>query len=228
MQHRFSGLLACCLAAAFLSACPEASKRRGGTTGGDEADAEIVDPMPVKPVARDGGGGAALVDAGSQSVPPDAAATNRDTGTSLTPDALGTRLDTMTAERDSAPPDTAPAVSAEFTMLADMLTSCVGCHSGEEANHINLRSDDAGGFLPGLYQRLVNAKPPATSALMCRTQTLVVPKMPTSSLLYNKIMGTNLGGCGNRMPASCVNGGNCWTAAKTKILFDWITAGAKL
>ncbi len=109
------------------------------------------------------------------------------------------------------------ATFADVTAL--FAANCVACHDGSA--HTDLRSS-------GLYARIVNQN--ATKS--CTTQKLIVPNSPSTSLISNKIKGTNLGGCGARMPYQCSttssNPRACLTTAQIATVDNWINAGAPM
>ena len=109
------------------------------------------------------------------------------------------------------------ATFADVTAL--FAANCVSCHDGTA--HTDLRAS-------GLYSRIVNQN--ATKS--CTTQKLIVPNSPSTSLISNKIKGTNLGGCGVRMPNGCSttssNPRACLTTTQIATVDNWINAGAPM
>jgi hypothetical protein len=109
-------------------------------------------------------------------------------------------------------------------------TNCVPCHNGMK--HTDLRA-------AGLYARIVNASTLSTltTNAMCTSQKLIVPNSPAMSLISNKVHGTNLGGCGARMPYMCSTTATmpapasppaCLTTAQIATIDGWISAGAPM
>src|SRR5262245_7512213 len=157
----------------------------------------------------DDGGADASRDAGAPDLAPDLAA-SKDLAPdkALSPDAA--------AKRDVMPE--APRLPT-FTNVARLFGICIGCH---DFGSFDLRNDGH------LYERLIDVK--ARSAA-CTTWTLVVPGQPDESLIYAKVAeGTDLRGCGGRMPSKCADNDPlkfpCMTTANIKLIRDWIQAGA--
>ncbi len=106
----------------------------------------------------------------------------------------------------------AAASFADVTAL--FAANCIGCHTGTP--HTDLRA-------AGLYARIVNQN---DTKAPCTAQKLIVPNNPAMSLISNKIKGTNLNGCGNRMPSGCTT--KCLMPAQIATVDNWINAGAPM
>jgi hypothetical protein len=106
-------------------------------------------------------------------------------------------------------------------VAALLMTNCSSCHDGTK--HTDLRT-------AGLGARIVNGSSNPSTNTSCTSQKLIVPNSTATSLIYNKVMGTNLGGCGARMPMGCsttsANPRACLTTAQIATIAAWINAGA--
>jgi hypothetical protein len=107
-------------------------------------------------------------------------------------------------------------------MILSSSCAITGCHNnGGGTTHTDLRDNT------GLYMRLM-AIPPSTAPSACRNRTIVVPGMPTQSLIVAMIDVPSAArmNCGARMPDGCPTNRPCLTLAQIQTIKDWITAGA--
>jgi hypothetical protein len=121
-----------------------------------------------------------------------------------------------------------------FTQVKDLLAmSCKGskCHdAGNTGKQVDLITSDA------LYTRLTTPLPNTTAH--CVGNTLIVPNMPTMSLLVQAVTGPGKISCNKsgggtemiaRMPDDCPTATRpCLTDAQIKLISDWVSAGAKM
>lgn len=120
-----------------------------------------------------------------------------------------------------------------FTQVKDLLAmSCKGskCHdAGNSGKQVDLTTSD------GLYMRLTMPLPNTTAH--CVGNTLIVPNMPTMSLLVQAVTGPGKISCNKsgggtemiaRMPDDCPTARPCLTDAQIKLISDWVAAGAKM
>jgi hypothetical protein len=172
---------------------------------GDDGDSGAA--MNPQTAAGTGAAGATIPAAGSGTGTPAAGAPAAGSG----------------AAGSAAAPGTGATSGATFTAVYDAIWGgssegkCVGCHgmpSSDSANG-NLGSimDKA-----ALHAALVGK--PALGMACAGKGMYVVPGSPETSLLVQKLAATPP--CGIRMPL-----GGALSAATTKLVSDWITAGAK-
>jgi hypothetical protein len=133
----------------------------------------------------------------------------------------GGRAGTGTGGSPGAGGGTGTGTGTFAAVAALLMTNCSSCHNG--TNHTDLRT-------AGLGARIVNGSSNPSTNTSCTSQKLIVPNSTATSLIYNKVMGTNLGGCGNRMPMGCsttsANPRACLTTAQIATIAAWINAGA--
>jgi hypothetical protein len=119
-------------------------------------------------------------------------------------------------EEASTPPEEAGPPPVSFaTVYSMVIGSCFGdCHNAaNKAGGLDMSSESAA------YMNLTTL----TSVETGCTEQLVVTNSATTSLLYQKVMGTEpMPSCGVKMP----KGGTALSSAKIMMIENWINSGA--
>ncbi len=216
MQHGPSRPLILCLISVALAACAGDKKRTSTVddTVDDGSVGSIDTQSPSTTVRLDSASPSGSPDAAVVVIPQDAQSKEV---ASSGPDAPTDK----TAAPDARGPDAPPATFAAVSMMLQV--KCVGCHGPTDPNAFLFSAT-------GLYARLIAGKLPTKAPAACKLQQMIVPGMPSKSLLYNMVVDDPMarGGCGDRMPSGCQTDDTCLTTAELKMISDWITAGAKM